>query len=73
MQGMTTHQAKRLRNLINGLARLLDGETDPAKILELKTGIQAAEAKLSGTSRTGLRHFDTVARNHGIVATLGSK
>jgi hypothetical protein len=44
---MTTFQAKRLRNLINSLARQLDGETDPAKVLELKRGIRAAETKLT--------------------------
>ncbi len=44
---MTNYQANRIRNLINGMALLLETETDPAKRLELKNGIRAAEFKLT--------------------------
>lgn len=44
---MTSHQAARLRALINSMARQLDNETDPAKRLELKRGIRAAEVTLT--------------------------
>jgi hypothetical protein len=42
---MSNHKAARLRNLINAMARQLESETDPAKVLELKKGIRAAETE----------------------------
>lgn len=44
---MTQHHANRLRALINAMARQLEAEVDPAKRLELKRGIRAAECKLA--------------------------
>lgn len=47
MSGMTSHEAKRLRNLINGMSVLLEKETDPTARLQLKNAIRQCEMKLT--------------------------
>jgi hypothetical protein len=44
---MNAYQAKRIRTLIDSMARQLESETDPAKRFELKRAIRAGEIKLT--------------------------